>query len=158
MAHGTGDGSAWMGNHAAQQADDEVSDSGEHLGAMAFAHLGSVLVESDVAHPMQAVLDAPVAAVERQQLAGAGVVWGEVGDEVGPLGGLCGGFRVRDLAFDLAGLADVGEVEIAVERGGGADRALLDAPMGLIDAAVLRGGWIPSGRRRSPRPGFSGCL
>ena len=58
MAHGTGDGSAWMGNHAAQQADDEVSDSGEHLGAMAFAHLGSVLVESDVAHPMQAVLDA----------------------------------------------------------------------------------------------------
>lgn len=157
MAHGTGDGSARMGDHAAQQADDEVSDRGEHLGAMAFAHLGAVFVESDVAHPMQAVLDAPVAAVERQQLAGAGLRRGEIGDGADPLGGLCGRFQLSDPAFDLAGLADVGEVEIGVERRSGADRALLDAPMALIDGGVLRGEWLASRRRRGPRPGFSGC-
>lgn len=128
-----------MRHDPTQQTDDEVSHRGEHPGAVALAHLGAVLVEGDIAHPVEPVLDAPMAAIERQQLAGRGLLRGEVGDDAHPFGALFPGFPVGDLAFDQAGLADVREIEIAVQRGGGADRAPLDAPMGLIECGLRRG-------------------
>ena len=128
-----------MRNDPPQQTDDKVSHGGEHPGAVSLAHLGAVLVEGDIAHPVEPVLDAPMATIERQQLAGRGLLRGEVGDDARPFGALFPGFPVGDLPFDQTGLADVGEIEIAVQRGGGADRALLDAPMGLIERGLLRG-------------------
>ena len=128
-----------MRNDPPQQTDDKVSHRGKHPGAMPLAHLGAILVEGDIAHPMETVLDAPMAPIERQQLAGRGLLGGEVGDDAHPFGTLFPGFPVGDPAFDQTGLADVGEIEIAVQRGGGADRALLDAPMGLIECGLRRG-------------------
>ncbi len=139
MAQGTGDRSSWAINHPTQQADDEVSHSGEHLRAVAFAHLRSVFVEGGIAHPMEAILNTPMATVEYQQLAGSGLLRAQVGDDTHPFGALLAGFHVGNVPLDLTGLADVGEIEVVVQRGGGTDRALLDTPMGFIVSDVLRG-------------------
>jgi hypothetical protein len=113
---------------------------------MGLSDLGAVLVEGDVADPVEAVLDTPVAAVEGEQALWRGLLGGEVGDAAHPLKALLTGLGEGDVTLDQAGLAKVGEVEIVVEGGGGADRALLNAPVSLIDGDVLRGGWRPSRR------------
>ncbi len=50
----------------AQERDREVAETRHDLRPGAGADLGAVFVEGDVAHPVEAVLDAPVAAVERE--------------------------------------------------------------------------------------------
>ena len=52
----------------------------------------------------------------------------------------------EDLAFNQAGLTYVGEIQETIERGGGAEGAFLDAPVGLIEGVVLRGEWTSSRR------------
>ena len=66
MADHAGDGLPRLTDQATQQADDGVSQAGEHLGAMALSNLAAVLVERDIADPMEAVLDTPVPPVEGQ--------------------------------------------------------------------------------------------
>ena len=51
-----------LGTGEAYQADGKVSKSGEHLGAVERPDLGAIFVESDVAHPVQSILDRPVTA------------------------------------------------------------------------------------------------
>ena len=59
---------------AAQQADGGGAGGGEHAGKRADAYLGAVLIEGDVAHPVGAVLDVPVAAQQVQQALGRGLL------------------------------------------------------------------------------------
>ena len=54
---------------AADERDGEVAAGGERLRGGARPHLAAVLVEGDVAHPVDAVLDAPMPAVRRSRLA-----------------------------------------------------------------------------------------
>ena len=146
VACGTCDRGSRVGDQASQQADGEVAQAGEHLGAVALAHLAAVFVEGGIPYPMQAVLDAPVAAIEFQQPAGRGAGRAEIGDAVGEFSTLFAGFRKEGVALDQAGLAYVGEIQEIIERGRRAQGAFLDAPVGLIERAVLRGEW-PSSRR-----------
>ena len=69
VPQGAGDGGAWLGDHPAQQADDPVAHGGQDPGSVAFSDLRAVFVESDIAHPMEAILDGPVATIECPQLA-----------------------------------------------------------------------------------------
>ena len=55
MADHAGDGLPRLTDQATQQADDGVSQAGEHLGAMALSNLAAVLIERDIADPMEAV-------------------------------------------------------------------------------------------------------
>src|SRR5215210_8475718 len=55
------------GTGGAQQADGEVAASGEGVSDGTSAHLGAILVEGDIADVMEAVLDAPVTAGQRQE-------------------------------------------------------------------------------------------
>ena len=50
-----------------QQADGQVAQAGHHLRAVAGADLTAILVEDDVADPVQAVLDLPLAADQTTQ-------------------------------------------------------------------------------------------
>lgn len=50
------------------------------------------------------------------------------------------------MALDQAGLAYLREIQETIERSSRADGALLDAPMGLIEGAVLKGEWTSSRR------------
>lgn len=54
--------------------------------------------------------------------------------------------RKEGVTLDQAGLAYVGEIQETIERGGRADGAFLDAPVGLIEGVVLRGKWTSSRR------------
>jgi hypothetical protein len=102
--------------------------------------LAAVFVEGDVADPVQAIFDAPVAAVEGQELTGGGAGGIEIRDAVDALAAYDAGAWIDGVALDLPGLCDVGEIEVVVECGGGANRALFDASVGLINRGVLRGG------------------
>lgn len=106
---------------------------------------------------MEAIFDAPMAAIGRQQVAGRGVPGIEVGDAKDAFGALFAGLGVEDLPLDLAGLAEVREIQAVVEGGGGADGALLDAAVGLIESAMPRGGWLPDRKPEDPKPVFSDC-
>ncbi|MGH9960964.1 MAG: hypothetical protein ACREBC_28240 [Pyrinomonadaceae bacterium] len=88
---------------------------------MAGTHRGAVLIKGNVAHPhpMQAVLDRPVTAVEGEQTLGIGPFLDEAGDEVDRFGGGLTLVHGQALAGDARDLSDIGEVEIVVEAGGG---------------------------------------
>src|SRR3954447_13096387 len=70
----------------AQDADDEVAEGGHDLWSCTGADLGVVLGEGHVPHPVQAVLDLPVAAEPPGELGGSGLVRAQVGDRVDGLG------------------------------------------------------------------------
>lgn len=107
---------------------------------MAGAGAAAVFVEGDVAYPVQAVFDGPVATCQGEQLGGGGALGAAAGDPADDLmAGLAGGEVERD-AFDLEDLLAVGEVDVAVERGAGPDAAGFEATVGLLERLVLRGG------------------
>src|SRR5579872_743228 len=54
----------WMGS---QDIESEPAESGEVLGSIVLARAIAILGEVDVEHPMELVLDAPMAASEMQQ-------------------------------------------------------------------------------------------
>jgi len=143
MADGGGNGLAGLLEQT-QQADDGVAQAGEHLRAMPFSDLAAVLVEGDIAHPVQAVFDAPMVPIEGQQPVCPGLLRGEVGEAEDLLGMCLAGFEAGHLPLDAADLADAGKVEVVVERRGGPDGALLDAAMSLVEGRVLRGEAPPS--------------
>lgn len=140
MAQSAGDGSPCAVDEEAQQADGEVAQAGQHLRAVTTAHLGAVFIERHIAHPMQAVLDAPVTAIEFQQATGGSGGGVQVRQAISLLETFAPGLGAEDPALDQKGLADMREVQVAVEGGRGADRARLDAAVGLIEGGVPRGG------------------
>lgn len=79
---------------------------------------------------MAAVLDGPVAAVEGEHGGRVSGVGRAAGDAVDDLQGAPAGLFVDDFALDDERLADAGEVEVAVEGGGGPDGPALQAAMG----------------------------
>ena len=136
MADHAGDGLPRLTDQATQQADDGVSQAGEHLGAMALSNLAAVLIERDIADPMEAVLNTPVPPVEGQQLPGVGLFRGEISDAEDLFCACPAGLGHGDLAFDPADLAHMGEIEIGIERNGGAKGALLDPTVSLVHRGV----------------------
>lgn len=70
----------------AQQSQRQVAQGGEYLRCGPGAHLGTILIEGDIAHPahpMHPILDSPVAPVatqQRQQLCGIRLLRRQAGD------------------------------------------------------------------------------
>ncbi len=63
----------WYGG-AAQDPDGGIAQGGHNLGRMARANLAAIFIEGDVAHPMQAVLDTPMAPPKGGQAGGVGLI------------------------------------------------------------------------------------
>jgi hypothetical protein len=72
-----------LGPGLVEEVEGEAAKDGEVLGAVVAAVAGPVLVEGDVEHPVQAVLDRPVAA----DSAGGGLGGEGGGEDVGAGGG-----------------------------------------------------------------------
>jgi hypothetical protein len=68
-----------------------------------------------------------MAAVDFEQALSIGLVWRTAGDAVSYVTGGFAGFFVNRDSFDGKGLADMREVEIVVEFGGGPDLTSFDA-------------------------------
>src|SRR5258707_8691235 len=92
---------------AAQQAEAGVATGGEDGGGVAGADLAAVFVQGHITHPMQAVLNLPVAAPQRQQPGGIGLLRRPAGQREGHfVGGLARPHAadVLHLAHDAADL------------------------------------------------------
>jgi hypothetical protein len=123
----------------AKQADGEVSQAGEHLGAVARAHATAVLVEGDIAYPMEAIFNGPVTSCRAEQLRRRGFVGRARSDAADDFPvELARGDDLAD-AFDLEDLAAVGKREVVVELGAGPDSPGFEAAVALFDRLVLRG-------------------
>jgi hypothetical protein len=136
VAAGCGD---VFGTSETKQADGEVAKRGEHLSTVALAHLGSVLIEGDVTHPVEGVLDGPVASGEFEELSRGsflGASRGNAADHF--VMGLGRGALVTD-PFDLEDLGAVGETEVAVQFGAGPDPTGFVAAVTVVKRLVLRG-------------------
>ena len=126
------------------EGDGEATQAGGVLRSVASADAASVLVEGPVETVVCGVLDGPVPSVEGEEALGAGALGGEAGHAIDDFGaGLAARLVVSD-APQHEGLADAGEVEVAVEGGGGPDGALLDAPVGEGGRFLELGGRVPS--------------
>lgn len=139
MGHGTRRAGDVGGAEQAQQGDGEVAQGRHDGGSAVGANSGAVLVEGDIAHVVGAVLDAPVAAAELEQAFGGGLFGGQVGDEEHGLGALFARFEVGDVSFETTDLGEVGEIEVLVEGGGGAEAAVLEATVAFIEGFAVQG-------------------
>ena len=111
-----------------QDGDGQVAQGGHDLWPAGGADLGAVLIEVQVAHPVEPVLDAPVAADDGGELGRAGLGHGQRGDGVaGFAGPLAFDFAA---AGDLDGLGGAGEGQAPGYRGD-----LEGAPLGAAVAA-----------------------
>ncbi|BAI75189.1 transposase (plasmid) [Azospirillum sp. B510] len=141
------DGGEW-GAEEIGDAQHGVAQHRHGLWHGAGSHPAGVFAQEDVTPPVQAVLDAPVVAGEREQRRRRGVVAVQAGDDVD-------GF-VRDRALDLAGPLDAADLRHAgpVERGNDlaadGDAAGFDAPVPLLHglrALTVRRRPVQGGRR-----------
>ena len=78
---------------------------------------------------MTAVLDAPVTAVDMEEMLGIGLLRGAAGESKGDFLGAFPGFLFESCALDEEGLTDLGKVEVVVQRGGRPDHAGFDPSM-----------------------------
>lgn len=67
---------------ATQEGDGRVAEGGHGLGCGAAADRAAILVESDVPHPMQTVLDPPMSPRQSQQPPRSRLVRRETGDQI----------------------------------------------------------------------------
>ncbi|MDE0031943.1 MAG: hypothetical protein OXU75_02210 [Deltaproteobacteria bacterium] len=103
----------------------------------------AVFVIGEVAHVVEAVLDVPVLAHQREQLLGSRAVGSEGGEAVGHLDAAPAGLEDVALALDAQGLAAAVEVGVAVLLGPGeidyGATPALDAAMALVHGLMTRG-------------------
>jgi hypothetical protein len=93
---------------AVDEGNDQIAQGSEHLGRVACTQPRTIVAEGDVADVVQAVLNAPVPADEREQSLGAGVGGGERGDEIaGLLAARALGRGGGDHASEVGDLGDV---------------------------------------------------
>lgn len=81
------EGLLWFFAGLVDEGEGGVTQRGEGLRGLAFARGASVFAHQRVLRTMQLILDAPVMAVEREQLFGRGLRFWQRGDERHDLGG-----------------------------------------------------------------------
>jgi hypothetical protein len=129
----------------AQDVEGEAAQAGEVFGRMILAGAHPVLVEDDIEHPVQAVLDLPVGAHDREETGG-----GERPREQVVAGGERGPAVLLARGGDLADRPEAGKFVGFGEPGDVVD----DRGAAGLDAAVVAvggGGDVVSGSSRSSR-------
>jgi hypothetical protein len=118
-----------------QQADHEIAENGEGIGAVAMVDQASVLVEGQVLGAMQLVFDLPVGALECQEILGVGNLGREASDPI--TDDLVERSRFDPGAFVAEDLSMTGPVKVTDQVGGG------DQATGIGRASVARRPWSP---------------
>src|SRR3984893_10834297 len=77
-----------------------------------FPNTAAILVESEITHKMNFVLDAPLVAVVRQHLGPIGFLGAEAGDSKGHFHFFLFSFQIRSMTFDTEDLRHGGELQI----------------------------------------------
>ena len=139
-----------------KQADSGVAQTGHHMRATSAADLRSIFVVGPVADIVEAVFDPPVAAVKSEKTRGVGFPCRKAGHHIRPLQDVFpalyqAAVQVSRDAVNAGNLADIGKLEVAVQRAARPNASDLDAAMPFIDRRMLRGEKPPF-RRRYRRP------
>jgi len=141
----------------AEQADGDVAQRGHHARAVVPANLLPVFVIGHIPHVVRAVLDGPVAAVDREQLRGGGLLGRQAGEAVGDLPLTEPASEVEPVTSQAEDLPDMRKRQIVVERGGDLDGPGLQPTMVPCPRRCGRG---KNRRAPGPRPrhaGSAGC-
>ena len=125
-AHGLSDVADFLGF---DDADREATQAADVLRAMSGLDATAVLVKVPVEDIVAAIFDDPMTAVDLQQALGVGLIAGAAGDAVGEFPRAFAALLVDSLAFDHVGLADMGKLQIAIQRGGGPNSSRLDSAL-----------------------------
>jgi len=122
-----------------QERDGQVAERGHHLGPRPPADLGAIFIEGDVPHPVEAVLDRPVGADEREEPGRRGLGRGEAGHPVHGLAVRRARRALGDGAMQTEDLADVGKGEVGVEGRATPEVADLQPTVALLRRRGRRG-------------------
>jgi hypothetical protein len=127
------------GTGHAEQRDGQVAQRSHDLGAHPLADLGAVFIKSDIANPVEAVFDRPVAPAQAEQASRSCLLGREAGN---PKDRFDVGFLADDMsgvALEAEDLGAMGKLEIASQFGAGPDLADFQPSMGFIGGSMLRG-------------------
>ncbi len=122
------------------EADGEAAQSGDILWAMSCANTTAVFVVVPINHIVATVFDAPVLAVGLKDFFGISLFVRAAGDLVNDFVSLFTRFLVEAFPLDHKGLADMGEIQVLVERRGCPNFAGFDASVigwGMVDKIGL---------------------
>jgi len=137
-------GSEADGSGQTQQADGQIAQRGHDLSSGEFANAAAVFVKAHVAHIMQAVFNAPVAAVQGQQAPGAGFLRTQTGDTIHGFAAQLAGVQGGGLALQAEDLRGIGEIQIVLQLAAGPQASDFQAAVAFIEGGVLRGETLPS--------------
>ena len=96
----------------AQEAECHVAEERHDLGRFAGMDAAGILAADDIAHPMQAVFDAPMAAHEGRQPFGIGLRRGQAGDTEDDLDAAPAGALIAPLPLEAKDLLQAGPAAI----------------------------------------------
>jgi hypothetical protein len=131
-----------------EQGDRQIAEGGHHLRACARADAGAIFIEGDVADPMQAILNRPLAATQTEQACGGGARGGQTAQAIHGFAPVFVGNEFGDLASEGENLRGVREVEVIAQGRAGPDGTDFHPAVPLIDGGVLRGEKLPASGRR----------
>jgi hypothetical protein len=126
-----------------QEAERHVAEDRHDLGCIAGVDAAGILAEDDIAHPMQAVFDAPIAAHEGRQPFGIGLSRRQAGDAEDYLDAAHAGALIDTLPLEAKDLLQAGPTAILGGQGVG---SLQGAHFNAAAVQVR-----PSGRRERLR-------
>ena len=119
---------------------------------------GSVLIESDVSDPVEAILNRPMLAAEGENALGAGPLGCSAGDAIDSFGAEFLRNHFCGFALDGEDLSGMRKVDVTVQLGAGPDAPYFDPAVAFIGRGVLRGEMTPVSNRRCLDEESADCL
>ena len=122
------------------EADAEASQAGDVLGTVSSANAAAVFVVVPINHIVATVFDAPMFTVGLKDFFGISLFGRAAGHPVNDFVSLFTRFLVEAFPLDHKGLADMGEIQVLVERRGCPNFAGFDASVigwGMVDKIGL---------------------
>ena len=141
-----------------EQRDGKIAEGGHGLGSGTAADTASVFIEGDIADPVEAVFNRPMAATQTEQGLRTGMFGFKTGDAVNGFGAEFLRHDFRRFTLNGDDLGGVGKIQITVELCAGPDAADFDPAVAFIGCGVLRGEKTPSSGLRYLDGGWAGCL
>jgi len=147
LGEGVAGRSSWRLERS-EKPEGSISQGCEGLGRIVGPHPAGIFGEGGVSDPVEAILDAPVLAIEVEEILAGSALAGQAGDGVDGFLRLLAGQLPG--AMDAADLGHAGPVEIGRDLAGRGQLTLLDPAVALVDRS--RRGEI----RRRAVPGCPG--
>jgi len=141
-----------------EQRDGQVAQRSHDLCAHPFADLGAVFVKGDIADPMEAVFNRPMAPAQAEQASRSRSLGREAGNAID---GFAAGFlgdEFGGVALEAEDLGAMRKLEIASQFGAGPDLADFQPSMCFIGGGVLRGEEISVRDPQYLAGGWADCL